>query len=91
MGLFDGSGNDFQFSDFNTNMSNIQSGGIDGLGARLDMFGDNPEDFGLGGSANLFPELPAELELYKNSAEQVTSSFMNMILFCSFNMNIEQE
>ena len=91
MGLFDGSGNDFQFSDFNTNMNNGQSGGLDGLGAGLDMFGDNPEDFGLGGSANLLPELPAELELYKNSAEQVAASFMNMILLFSLNMNIEQE
>ena len=91
MGLFDGSGNDFQFSNFNPNMDNDQRGDLDGLGADLDMFGDNPEDFGLGGSVNLLPELPGELELYKNSTEQVTSSFMNMILFCSFNMNIEQE
>ena len=91
MGLFDGSENDFQYSDFNTNMDNGQSGGLEGLGAGLDMFGDNPEDFGLGGSANLLPELPAELELYKNSAEQVAASFMNMILLFSLNMNIEQE
>ena len=79
MGLFDGSGNDFQFSGYNTNnMSNDQSGGLEGLGTGSDMFGDiysqdNPEEYGMGGSANILPELPAELELYKNSAEQVAS------------------
>ena len=73
MGLFDGSGNDFQFPDYTTNMS---SGGLEGLGSGSDMFGgaynqDNPDDFGLGGSSNLLPELPAELELYKNNADHV--------------------
>ena len=94
MGLFDGSGNTFQFSDYNTNMSTDHSGDVEGAGS--DMFGglynqDNPEDFGMGGSANIFPELPAELELYKNSAEQVASVFIKIKLTLSINIINEHQ
>ena len=73
MGLFDASGNDFQFADFSTN---INSGGLEGVGSNSDMFGqglsnDNPSDFGLGGSALQMPDLPAELEFYRTNTEQV--------------------
>ena len=73
MGLFDASGNDFQFADFSTN---INSGAVEGLGSKSEMFGqgfsqDNPADFGLGGSAPQMPDLPAELEFYRTNVEQV--------------------